>query len=130
MPGEPIVTRDDVECIERAAELYGRSVANRYPNDDGFRLLAIADRVEGLTPQGVEELRAELMHTRQAGQELVTALWALCLAHEPGTASGLEPALDHARETAKRFTSEADRERLTQALLRARAGASGGLVSA
>lgn len=122
MPGEPVVTSEDIECIERAAELYGRSVANRYPHDDGFRLLEIADRVECLVPQGVEELRAELDHTRRAGQELATALWALVLAQEPSMADGQPAALAHAETIAKKYTSEEDRQQLSLALMRARAG--------
>jgi len=74
------------------------------------------------------DLRARCEAAEQAGRELATALWALVLAQEPSMASGLPAALEHAEEIAKHYTSEADRQRLSLALMRAKAGhGAGGL---
>ncbi len=77
-------------------------------------------REEAIAEMG--RLNDLLVETRQAGQELATALWALVLAQQPSMADGLSAALAHAEEIAKKYTSEEDRTRLSFALMRAKAG--------
>lgn len=68
----------------------------------------------------LRDLDQALDAANQAGRELATALWALILSQQPSMSLSRDKVIEHAEAVVKKYTSEADREQLTEALERAK----------